>query len=294
MPAIALSNKTVGGLQARTKAYIVYDSKLAGFGCRVSPRGSKSWIVEYRPSGGGRRVAKRRMTLGPISAVAADQARRAATEILARARLGQDMGAERAAQRRSLTVEELAVRYMAEEIRPTRKPGTVAIYEMHFRRHILPNIGKSRACDLTRSTVAKLHRAIGEEVQVTANRVVVLLSGLYSWAATVGEVPDGLQPAKGVTKFREEGRERYLSTDELARLGETLRIADKDGAPLELGREQTYSKTHPATRVSTSQNIAICHGGDKAPFIDRMSIARNPSFAMARRGFRTRHIVSAG
>jgi integrase len=245
MPTTNLSNKTTGSLAPRPKTYVAYDTKLPGFGCRVTPSGAKSWIVEYRPGGGGRRVAKTRMTLGSVSALPADRARRAATEILARARLGQDVAAEKAARRKAATVEQLFERYMAEEIRPTRKPSTTIIYEMQFRRHVLPQIGKTRACDVTRSTIMRLHRSIGEHTQVTANRVVVLISGLYSWAASVGEIPDGLQPAKGVTRYREEGRERYLSGDELARLGNALRVAEQEGLPWHIDETKPTAKHAP-------------------------------------------------
>ncbi len=255
MPTVTLNNKTVAALTLGGKTFVAYDSKLPGFGCRVTTTGAKSWIVEYRPGGGGRRVAKKRMTLGAVSTLPAEQARRAALDILARARLGQDVAGEKSARRRSPTVEELAARYMAEEIRPTRKASTAVIYEMHFRLHILPQIGKMRASDVTKSTITKLHRSVGERVQSTANRVVVLVSGLYSWAGSVGEVPDGLQPAKGVTKFKEEGRERYLTGEELARLGDALRTAEKEGLPWEV--DQTKPTAKHAPRIE-NRRVRIC------------------------------------
>lgn len=245
MPAVALNSKTVTALALKPKTYIAYDSKLAGFGCRVTPTGAKSWIVEYRSSGGGRRIAKSRMTLGAVATVSADKARRAALEILARARLGQDAAGEKSARRRSLTVQELAARYMAEEIRPTRKSSTAVIYDMYFRRHVLPEIGKLRACDVTRGTITQLHRMIGERLPVTANRVLVLVSGLYSWAAGIDVVPDGLQPAKGITRFREEARQRYLSVDELGRLGDALRLAEDDGLPWDIDLTKPTNKHAP-------------------------------------------------
>lgn len=245
MASLTLTRKTVLALPARPSSYVAYDGKLPGFGCRVTPRGAKSWIVEYRPNGGGRRASKRRITLGPISTVPADAARRRASEILARARLGEDVAEELANQRRALAVQELVDRFMAEEIRPTRKPRTTAHYAMLFRRHVLPELGSMRAMNVTRTDVAKLHRAIGLETPVTANRVVVLISGLYSWAGRAGEVPEGHQPAKGITRFREEGRERYLSLDELGRLGDALREAETVGIAWEVDETRPTAKHAP-------------------------------------------------
>ena len=47
--------------------------------------------------------------------------------------------------------------------------------------------------------------------------------------AVAGLIPEGQNPAKGIKKYREEGRERFLTSEELARLGDTLR----DGETME-------------------------------------------------------------
>ena len=245
MPTVILSRKLVAGLPARPKAYIAYDSRLPGFGCRVSPKGAKSWVVEFRPYGGGRRVAKKRITLGHVSPVPPEAARRAAMEILARVQLGEDVAEERAMLRKAPTIAELVEKYMAEEIRPTRKHSTSAHYQMLFRKHILPEFGNVRACTLTPTQVARFHRAVGVNKPVTANRLVTLLSGLYSWAAKAGEVPEDLRPTRGITRFQEEGRERFLSTDELGRLGEALREAKTIGIPWEVDEAKPTAKHAP-------------------------------------------------
>src|SRR5882672_5112855 len=103
MPTVKLSKRVVDALPARSAVYIAYDSNLPGFGCRVTPTSAKSWIVEYRPQGGGRRTSKKRITLGPITKLAPEAARQAAKEILARVQLGEDIAAQRAARRQAAT-----------------------------------------------------------------------------------------------------------------------------------------------------------------------------------------------
>jgi integrase len=245
MPTLNLSKRGVDTLRARAKTYVAYDLTLFGFGCRVTTKGAKSWVVEYRPNGGGRRVSKRRMTLGPVTTLPPDAARRAAREILARARLGEDVAQQRTVRRASLTVAELAARYLREEVGPTRKASTTALYEMYFRRHILPEFASVRAIDLTHADVAKLHRKIGESAPVTANRVVTLLSGLFSWAAKVGEVPEDRRPTRQISRFREEGCERYLTEHEFGRLGEALREAETVGLPWDIDETRETAKHAP-------------------------------------------------
>jgi integrase len=245
VPTTKLSKRVVDALPARSAVYIAYDSSLTGFGCRVTPMSAKSWIVEYRPNFGGRRSSKKRITLGQTSAITANAARHAAQEILARVRLGEDVAAERAEVRRAPTIAELAQRYMAEEIRPTRKLRTTVLYESYFRLHVLPELGTKRARDVTRGDVAQLHRMIGAKTPAAANRVLTLISGLFSWASKNGEIPEGLVPAKGVTKFREDGRERYLTADELGRLGDALREAETIGLPWEVDETRPTAKHAP-------------------------------------------------
>ena len=84
---------------------------------------------------------------------------------------------------------------------------------------------------MTSTDEGKLHRKIGTEAPVTANRVVALLSSLFSWGTRRGKLPKDHNPARGIIRFREQGRERFLSSEELARLGDALREAETIGVP---------------------------------------------------------------
>jgi integrase len=46
-----------------------------------------------------------------------------------------------------------------------------------------------------------------------------------------GHVPRGFNPARDIKRYREQGRERYLSSDEIIRLGQVLRQAETGGLP---------------------------------------------------------------
>jgi integrase len=256
-----LTKTTVQNLPTRDRVYIAYDNGLAGFGVRITAKGVRSWIVEYRPHGGGRGVGKRRITLGSTSVLTPDQAREAAGDVLAKVRFGEDAPHDRAARRRSPMVLELIEEYLREEVRPTRKARTAELNDMYFRRHICPALGAKRACEVTPNDVAKLHRRIGHEAPVTANRVVALISSLYSWAARTGRVPHEVKPARGITRYREEGRERYLTSDQLERLGDALREAESVGIPWTVDESKPnakhVAKKNRRTRVSPFATAAL-------------------------------------
>jgi integrase len=259
---VKLTQTAVDNLPVRSSTYVKFDAELPGFGCRVTPAGSKSWVVEYRPGNGGRRVGKKRVTLGSVATLLPDRARKAAKDVLARARLGEDPAAERAIRRQSLSVAELIERYMAEEVRPTRKAGTAALYDLYFRRHVRPDLGIKLARDLNHTELVRLHRRIGKAAPVTANRVLTLVSAMLSWAVRVGELPEGSNPAKGITKFREQAKERFLSAEELAELGDVLREAETVGLPWDADGSKAFAKHSPGpqhrrTKLSPHVTAAI-------------------------------------
>lgn len=270
MPTIRIGRKTVAAIGTPDKPTIFFDETLAGFGLRVRPTGARSWVVEYRPNGGGRKVAKRRMTLGDPAVMTPEEARSAARTILARVTGGADPAAERSEARKAETVAEIAERWLAEHIAPKRAVRTFQFYRTGLDRHVLPAIGQMKARDLTRRDVMKLHGQIAAKAvrlekpgkrqpkertlggPVTANRALAGLSAMLSWAGRAGLVPEGNNPALGVERFKEEAKERFLDTNEIGRLGEALRLAETTGIPWVPQDESRPGAKHlpkPANRV---------------------------------------------
>jgi integrase len=237
-----LTQTSAAALMPRERTFIEYDDTLAGFGVRVTPGGARSWIAEYRP-GGGRRTSTRRITIGAVATLPADKARRAAHQHLARARLGADPAAERAEQRAAATLREVAEKFQRLE-GPTWKPRTRSLFAFYFRKHVEPALGSKRARDITHADIVRLHRKIGEQAPPTANRIVSLLRQLFNWAGR-GDVPVGHNPARAVKRFKEQGKERYLTTEELARLGEALREVETIGLPWSVDETRPTAKHAP-------------------------------------------------
>ena len=63
-----------------------------------------------------------------------------------------------------------------------------------------------------------------------ANRTIQLVSHMMNVAEKWGLRPDGSNPCRHVEKFKERKRERYLSAQELARLGEILAQTERTKA----------------------------------------------------------------
>jgi integrase len=218
-----LTKRVIDALAPRAKPFIAFDADVTGFGVRVMPSGLKSFILEYRPGAGGRNVTKRRMTLGRYGTMAPDQARKAALAVLAHVRLGADPQAEKSRQRASLTVADLIDAFLDSRVAKL-KPNTRAAYAESLGKLRLAH-GAIKAEALTRVHVATLHRSLSA-APYAANRMAAIISSLYAWAESSGLVPEGHRnPAARLTRFKERSRERFLTSDELARLGDALAAA---------------------------------------------------------------------
>ena len=74
--------------------YVIWDTRLTGFGLRVSPGGTKSFLVQYRTGEGRRTDANRKVTLGRFPVLSPSMARKQALALLGAARNGGDPSRE--------------------------------------------------------------------------------------------------------------------------------------------------------------------------------------------------------
>ena len=231
------------------------DSDLRGFELRVGVSGAKTFCVRYRPKGGGRRPCVKIGRYGVITPV---EARNEARRILGLVASGHDPAGEAAEAKSAITVAELAERFIADEVAPKRSRGTLRQYRQYLN-HALPEIGALKAGAVTRAAIAKLHVKIGKSHPVTANRVLTMLSTLFAFGVGRGFLPDGMvNPARGISKFGEEPRERFLSAEEFERLGAALREVESTGVPWTVDESRPNAKHVPKERRITIVSPFAC------------------------------------
>jgi integrase len=253
-----ITKRTVDSVQPRDKAFILFDAAIKGFGVRVMPTGAKSFVLEYRPHPGGRSTPKRRMSLGRYGAVTVDQARTVALDALAHIRLGSDPQAEKSRQRSSLSVTDLIDLFTAEHVDSKLKAGTAQGYKIALEK-LRTAHGGIKASQLTRAQVAALHARMGGN-PYGANRFLAITSKLYSWGGNQGWLPEGhANPAAKIDRYKEESRERFLTSGELARLGDVLREAETIGLPWTVDEKKPKAKhlARPENRRTPIDPYAI-------------------------------------
>ncbi len=227
MPKGRITKRAVDGFQcpAGKDRDFLWDDALAGFGVGAFPGGRKVYVVQYRQNGRSRRA-----TIGEHGRLTPDEARSEAKKLLGAVEIGADPIEERRAARAALTFRELAEDFMSKHVEAKRKKRTGEEYRRLLELHVYPAIGARRLVDIRRKDVARLHEAMAATPRA-ANHALALVSAIWNWAARREEVAAADNPAKGIERYDEQARERFLTSDELARLGDALRLAETDGLP---------------------------------------------------------------
>jgi integrase len=192
----------------------------------------------------GRGTAKKRLALGRHGTITAEHARKAALEALARIRLGEDPQAEKSRRRGSLTVDGLIDAFIGEHVAKTCKPRTAEAHKIALRR-LRGAHGNIRAEALTRDNVAALHSKF-KDTPSAANRFLAVVSKCFAWGLNRGLLPEGhTNPARGVERYKEHARERFLTSEELGRLGDALRQGETIGLPYDVDETKPKAKHAP-------------------------------------------------
>ena len=219
-----LGKRVLDALKIEEKEYFVWDDDLPGFGVRVMPSGRKSFLIQYRDS--GRRT--RRKSLGRYGTVTAEEAKREARELLSSVTRGGNPSEERLRKREAPTVEALCERFMSDYVPSHCKESTAKEYRRCVDLFIKPAFGRVQAEEVQRSHIADLHHK-NRDKPYQANRTLGVLSVMFNQAEIWGFRADGSNPCRHVKKYEEKKRERYLSPEELSRLGQTLVDLEKEG-----------------------------------------------------------------
>ena len=218
-----LTKRFVEATEIGATRYDIFDSQIPGFGIRIAPSGTRTYVLMYRS--GGRRW---RVSLGRHGIVTPGQAREVAIDILARVKRGENPAASRQGGGQITTVADLAERFDEEHVAVRLKPRTAKEYRRNVQLFIMPALGRLKVADVTRADVARFHHEF-RDTPYQSNRNLEIVSKMFNLAEMWGLRPDGSNPCRHVKKYKEEKRERYLSADELARLGEVLRQCEQDG-----------------------------------------------------------------
>lgn len=244
MSGIKLTKKLIDTIPACDRDRFIWDSELKGFGVRVWPSGRKTFVAKYR-IGGGRNGATRRFTIGTYGTLTVEEARTAARKVLSAASQGADPAGQRQAKRREMTVEALIDLYGekgTDHLKDRNRRWMLA----RLRHHVVPLLGRKKITEVRVADVEQFMRDVKagktakDEKTGPRTRVIVRggegaatkgvrdLSAVFTFAVRHELVPSN--PCAPVKKPADGKRHRFLTLEEIKRLGEALDALQGEGA----------------------------------------------------------------
>lgn len=221
---MGLTKRKIDLLQPGEKDFTAWDDAVRGLGVRVRPTGKKVFVCKYRNAEG----RQRKLTLGAYGVLTLDEARKRARQMIVDAARGNDPAKKRSDAKTASRFADFAERYLREHAGVRKTPRSYKEDERMLRTKLIPKFGARKLIEITRVDVASFHQAMSDRPYY-ANRHLALLSKMMNLAEEWGLKPDGTNPCRHVRKYKEEKRERFLSTHEIARLWSVLDSDERDG-----------------------------------------------------------------
>jgi integrase len=247
---VKLTKTVVDALKPGKTPYVVKDAATPGLMVRVAPSGEKHFYVYFRCAG-----VQRKPSLGAYDSRTfnVDAARAEAERYVYHAKRGRDLSAEKQEGRMAETVAELAEAFLkapkaGRRGKAERAEKTVTEYQRQLKLHILPAWGKKKVAAIKRMDVEHLHERLSTARKVAfkrsdtgaeyarilggkggANRVLALVKAMFAFAEDRGIIPPGSSPSSRVAFHEERPIKRYLTGDELRRLGEAIATVEAEG-----------------------------------------------------------------
>ena len=243
-----LTKRTIDGLKPdRRRDVFLWDGNLRGFGVRMKPSGTKTFIIQYRNVEG----RTRRCVIGQYGVLTVEQARDLAQKKLAAVIDGADPSAERHAIRQGLTVTALCDWYLTEAeagrlIGRNRRPikaSSLSGDRSRIELHIKPLIGNRVVSQLKLADIERLQgdiaagrtarsRKTGRGGQTAggigvAARAISTLRSLFNHARRLGLIE--VSPATGVRIMASRKLKRHLGAGEIRHLGKVMTQMEREG-----------------------------------------------------------------
>jgi integrase len=220
MPAGKITKRVVDTTTAGAKELFLWDTELKGFGLRVTPSNSRSYVLQYRM--GGREAPSRRYTIGGHgSPWTPEAARKEAERLLIMVRQGIDpvqANRERRRQAVDLAFESYVERFTDLYLKKRWKQWQLGAGVL--RREAVAVLRTKPLPKITRSDLNPIWDRMQDRPAV-ARLTHATLRKLFRWAVSRGDLErspmEGVDPPPAVP-----ARDRVLSDPELALVWEAV------------------------------------------------------------------------
>lgn len=224
----------------------IWDSEVRGFGVRRQIV-DRSYVLKCR-------IERKQIfvTLGKHGAqLTVEQARKKALVALATLLRGDTPSRTENHEPDELSVALFCTRYLSDHAEQHKKPRSISSDRSLIHNHIIPLLGSIHMAAVTRQHIEGLRNDVlvgktapadrkakqlsqrgGQPVRGgagVANRCLTLLSKMFNLAEDWGLRPQNSNPVRRIKRYREQRCERFLSFDELSRIGSALDDCQNSG-----------------------------------------------------------------
>ena len=228
MAKIKLTKTAVESAQPQAKDIELRDTVVPGFLCKITPKGRRVFMLQYRTNSG----QPRKPSLGLFGELTVEQARVMAQDWLAEVRRGGDPGGAKAEARKAPTVEALCKKFMEDYSKKRNKPSTQRGYQAVIDRCIVPLIGRKKVQDVKRPDIAGLMEKLAYK-PAEANNAFGVLRKMFNLAEVWGYRPDGTNPCRHVPMYPNGKATHLISDEEMGKLFRYLDYLETDGLGLD-------------------------------------------------------------
>ena len=218
-----LTQRQIDALKPRKKTFDLRDTELKGFGVRVRSSGIKRYFVQSQHEG-----TRTWRIIGNAAEMTLEEARCRARPVLASLHNGEEIIA--------VTDEETRFEVVAEKLFEVCerhwKAGTRKVNRYYLKNQLLPWFQNMQIAGITERDVKQWHASL-HATPFAADRAAPVLSVILRQAEVYGYRPEGSNPCVGIRRYRRRGRERFLSPEEMQRLGAVL-SRHENTRPLEI------------------------------------------------------------
>lgn len=199
--------------QPGEKDRLLWDDRLPGFGVKITPKGSKVFVYQYRLGGRGSPV--RRYTIGKFGPITVEQARREAEALALKVAQGVDpqrVKVEKARMAVELAfnayVERFHAGYLTSEWPASHRDAVVLL-----RRYAIPVMGNKALPEITRKDITATLAGTKGKV-ATTSLLFATLRRMMRWAVNQGDLERS--PMEGMdAPAKAASRDRVLTDQEL-------------------------------------------------------------------------------
>jgi len=216
MTTARLTKQAVTSAHPEARDRLIWDSKIPGFGLKVTPSGAKVFVYQYRLGGRGAKV--RRYTIGKLGPFTPDTARSEAERLAVLVAQGIDPQRQKVESRRQAVALAFS-RYVDRFERDRLKidwPASAGEVRAMLDRYAVPVLKDTPLPAITRADIRDVLAPVRQR-PATSAKLFAVLRHMFRWAVNEGDLAhsplEGMVPPKSAAS-----RDRTLEDWEIVRI----------------------------------------------------------------------------